>query len=92
MKNIFLILYFYPAICFAGASPCSGNKGGIDYCDSEGNFVCMDATLSQSQKLCIDNQNRDSAIIQSKLRYTDKQVIDIDKKSNKSGEFTFGLR
>ncbi len=31
--------------------PCSGNKGGIDYCDGK-KFVCNDGTVSQSTQNC----------------------------------------
>lgn len=36
---------------FAANTPCSGSKGGIDYCDGD-RFVCKDGSYSASQKIC----------------------------------------
>ncbi|WP_407719024.1 VasL domain-containing protein [Enterobacter roggenkampii] len=35
-----------------GRQPCSGSKGGIAHCTSDGRFVCNDGTLSQSKRFC----------------------------------------
>lgn len=35
-----------------GRKPCSGAKGGISHCTSDGRFVCNDGSLSQSKRLC----------------------------------------
>ncbi|QLR45549.1 hypothetical protein HV346_13885 [Enterobacter sp. RHBSTW-00994] len=35
-----------------GRQPCSGSKGGISGCTSDGRFLCNDGTLSRSQKIC----------------------------------------
>ena len=36
----------------AGNTPCSGKKGGIKYCTSDGKFMCNDGTTSASKKRC----------------------------------------
>lgn len=33
-------------------TPCSGSKGGIKACTSDGKFMCNDGTLSKSKKIC----------------------------------------
>lgn len=43
-----------PLMSFAawqGNTPCSGKKGGVDYCQGE-QFVCMDGTESASKRKC----------------------------------------
>lgn len=35
-----------------GRQPCSGSKGGIKHCTSEGKFMCNDGTISASKKIC----------------------------------------
>lgn len=35
-----------------GRKPCSGAKGGISHCTSDGQFVCNDGSLSRSKKIC----------------------------------------
>lgn len=35
-----------------GRQPCSGSKGGIAHCTSDGRFVCNDGSLSQSKRFC----------------------------------------
>ncbi|HAM3643795.1 TPA: hypothetical protein IBK98_005684 [Escherichia coli] len=35
-----------------GRLPCSGGKGGISHCTSDGRFVCNDGTISRSKKYC----------------------------------------
>lgn len=35
----------------AANTPCSGRKGGVDYC-MQGRFVCKDGSLSASKKIC----------------------------------------
>lgn len=35
-----------------GRQPCSGSKGGISHCTSDGSFVCNDGSLSQSKRFC----------------------------------------
>lgn len=35
-----------------GRLPCSGSKGGIAHCTSDGRFACNDGSLSQSKRFC----------------------------------------
>ncbi len=35
-----------------GRKPCSGSKGGISHCSSNGKFVCRDGSISGSKKVC----------------------------------------
>ncbi|STZ14035.1 Uncharacterised protein [Moraxella caviae] len=35
-----------------GNKPCSGKKGGIKTCTSDGKFLCKDGTISKSKKVC----------------------------------------
>jgi hypothetical protein len=39
-------------IAYAKNYPCSGKKGGVDYCTSDGKFMCKDGTVSKSKKIC----------------------------------------
>jgi hypothetical protein len=55
MKQItFLIiaLLAMTPIVHAKNYPCSGKKGGVDYCTSDGKFMCKDGTISRSKKIC----------------------------------------
>lgn len=55
-KLIFLlfsgILLTAQADAARGKQPCSGSKGGIAHCTSDGRFVCHDGSLSQSKRFC----------------------------------------
>ncbi|WP_372340337.1 hypothetical protein [Pantoea sp. Fr+CA_20] len=55
-KLIFLlvsgILFTAQADAARGRQPCSGSKGGIANCTSDGRFVCNDGSLSQSKRFC----------------------------------------
>ncbi|ECO5910650.1 hypothetical protein FYD77_19200 [Salmonella enterica] len=55
-KLIFLLvsgmLFTAQADAARGRQPCSGSKGGIAYCTSDGRFVCNDGSLSQSKRFC----------------------------------------
>lgn len=55
-KLIFLmvsgILFTAQADAARGRQPCSGSKGGIAHCTSDGSFVCNDGSLSQSKRFC----------------------------------------
>ena len=55
-KLIFLLVsgIVFPAQADAarGRQPCSGSKGGIAHCTSDGRFVCNDGSLSQSKRFC----------------------------------------
>lgn len=35
-----------------GRQPCSGSKGGIKACTTDGKFMCNDGTISKSQRIC----------------------------------------
>lgn len=41
-----------PAAMAKGKKPCSGSKGGIKACTSDGKFLCKDGTISASKKVC----------------------------------------
>ncbi len=55
-KLIFLlvsgILFMAQADAARGRQPCSGSKGGIAHCTSDGRFVCNAGSLSQSKRFC----------------------------------------
>ncbi|EDG9410078.1 hypothetical protein ACVQZT_004230 [Salmonella enterica subsp. enterica serovar Newport] len=55
-KLIFLlvsgILFTAQVDAARGRQPCSGSKGGIAHCTSDGRFVCNDGSLSQSKRFC----------------------------------------
>ncbi|WP_433914524.1 hypothetical protein [Escherichia coli] len=44
-----------PITSFAKNYPCSGKKGGVSHCTSDGKFVCNDGTQSKSKKICSKN-------------------------------------
>lgn len=46
------ILFTAQADAARGRQPCSGSKGGIAHCTSDGSFVCNDGSLSQSKRFC----------------------------------------
>ena len=46
------LLFSAQADAARGRKPCSGAKGGISHCTSDGRFVCNDGSLSQSKRLC----------------------------------------
>ncbi|MFV7531291.1 hypothetical protein [Enterobacter mori] len=46
------ILFTVQAEAARGRKPCSGSKGGISHCTSDGRFVCNDGSLSQSKRFC----------------------------------------
>ena len=35
-----------------GRQPCSGSKGGVKHCTSDGKFMCKDGSVSQSKRIC----------------------------------------
>lgn len=55
-KLIFLlvsgVLFTVQVDAARGRQPCSGSKGGIAHCTSDGHFVCNDGSLSQSKRFC----------------------------------------
>ncbi|RPD94051.1 hypothetical protein BBB56_21620 [Candidatus Pantoea deserta] len=46
------VLFNQQAEAARGRQPCSGAKGGIAHCTSDGHFVCNDGSLSQSKRFC----------------------------------------
>lgn len=46
------LLFSVQADAVRGRKPCSGAKGGISHCTSDGRFVCNDGSLSQSKRFC----------------------------------------
>lgn len=57
MKKISLflmisILFTLQVEAARGRQPCSGSKGGIAHCTSDGRFVCNDGSLSKSKRFC----------------------------------------
>lgn len=57
MKKMILLLalglfFTLQAEAARGRQPCSGPKGGIAHCTSDGRFVCNDGSLSQSKRFC----------------------------------------
>lgn len=90
MKKIMLFLVFSILLTFQaeagrGRQPCSGSKGGIAHCTSDGRFVCNDGSLSQSKRFCsgynsleVSNQVKPSASTRKmqikKTTTTKKQV------------------
>ena len=46
------LLFSVQADAARGRKPCSGAKGGISHCTSDGRFVCNDGSLSQSKRFC----------------------------------------
>ena len=37
---------------YAKNTPCSGNKGGIKGCTTDGKFICKNGTISKSKRIC----------------------------------------
>ncbi|WP_409438258.1 hypothetical protein [Scandinavium sp.] len=46
------VIFSLPVEAARGRQPCSGSKGGISHCTSDGYFVCNDGSLSQSKRFC----------------------------------------
>ncbi|MGE8188021.1 hypothetical protein [Pseudomonas sp. NPDC086278] len=51
MPIILLLLCLCSGSLWAGNTPCSGKKGGIDRCDGD-LFLCNDGSISGSKKSC----------------------------------------
>ncbi|MEE9659094.1 hypothetical protein [Enterobacter cloacae complex sp. CARB60] len=49
---MFSVLFTLQAEAARGRQPCSGSKGGIAHCTSDGRFVCNDGSFSQSKRFC----------------------------------------
>ncbi|BFM55040.1 hypothetical protein JUNP402_3181 [Acinetobacter baumannii] len=54
-KKVFLIICLslsFINVADARNTPCSGKKGGIKHCTSDGKFMCNNGTISASKKKC----------------------------------------
>jgi hypothetical protein len=49
---MFSVLFTLQAEAARGRQPCSGSKGGIAHCTTDGRFVCNDGSFSQSKRFC----------------------------------------
>ena len=49
---ICLSLSFVSVAEARGNKPCSGKKGGIKHCTSDGKFMCQNGTVSASKRKC----------------------------------------
>lgn len=38
--------------------PCSGKKGGVSHCTTDGKFVCNDGTTSKSKRICASGKSK----------------------------------
>ncbi|HEG0619539.1 TPA: hypothetical protein SB604_000902 [Yersinia enterocolitica] len=54
LLSVFIIALTLSTVADAsrGRKPCSGSKGGISHCTSDGRFLCNDGSISQSKKYC----------------------------------------
>lgn len=56
MKRLSIILIAFLAasapIAYAKNTPCSGSKGGIKGCTTDGKFICKNGTISKSKRIC----------------------------------------
>lgn len=56
IRNLLICLFItLPLTSFAKNYPCSGKKGGVSHCTSDGKFVCNDGSKSKSKKICSNN-------------------------------------
>lgn len=56
-KSVFALIILLGFSTFAdagrGRQPCSGSKGGVKHCTSDGHFMCKDGSISGSKKKCV---------------------------------------
>lgn len=55
LKKVFAIIAIFsfailPA--YSANTPCSGKKGGVKQCTSDGKFLCNDGSTSKSKQKC----------------------------------------
>ncbi|MNZ31663.1 hypothetical protein D3C78_489680 [compost metagenome] len=88
-KLIFLlasgILFTAQADAARGRQPCSGSKGGIAHCTSDGRFVCNDGSLSQSKRFCSgygSSEVSDQVKQSTSTRKTQTKKVTTAKKQN----------
>ncbi|HCM56120.1 TPA: hypothetical protein ACNVXF_001212 [Citrobacter freundii] len=56
IRNLLVcVCVILPVTSYAKNYPCSGKKGGVSHCSSDGKFVCNDGTKSKSKKICSNN-------------------------------------
>lgn len=86
-----LILITTQADAARGRQPCSGSKGGISHCTSEGGFMCNDGTLSQSKRYCSGygtGSSKRSLSLQGGEKAPSKKIR-TKKESSSEGVITF---
>ena len=88
MKSIFVAL-LASTICLAPMAdarntPCSGSKGGIASCTTDGRFMCNNGTISQSKKTCGGGYTSVGKSAKSKSKYGKASKVTSTKKSNVS--------
>ncbi|EOF9300312.1 hypothetical protein [Enterobacter bugandensis] len=92
--SLFLMLSVFftlQAEAARGRQPCSGSKGGIAHCTSDGRFVCNDGSFSQSKRFCsgygnaITHQQEKPSLPASKTR-TKKTVTQKNKEQQALAE------
>ena len=69
MPIVLVLLCVISGAAWAGNTPCSGKKGGIDRCDGD-LFLCNDGSISASKKSCSalyggKSQVRSQTVLQS---------------------------
>ncbi|EAT8924028.1 hypothetical protein SR02_003221 [Salmonella enterica subsp. arizonae] len=79
------MLFTAQADAARGRQPCSGSKGGISHCTSDGRFACNDGSLSQSKRFCSgygssDDSNRVKP--STSTRKTQTKKVTTAKKQN----------
>ena len=64
-------------------TPCSGKKGGVKACTSDGKFMCNNGTISQSKKTCGGSYGGGIST-KAKSTKTNKSTKPIGEKSSNS--------
>lgn len=89
-KLIFLlasgILFTAQADATRGRQPCSGSKGGIAHCTSDGRFICNDGSLSQSKRFCSgygSSESSNRVKPSTSTRKTQTEEVTTAKKQNR---------
>lgn len=72
-----------PAEAGRGKQPCSGSKGGIKSCTTDGKFMCNDGSISHSKKIC-GNTSQPTTVTKatSSKRTSSKSSASISNVSN----------
>ncbi|MEQ9721265.1 hypothetical protein ABQG65_08720 [Yersinia alsatica] len=61
-----------------GRKPCSGSKGGVSHCTSDGRFLCNDGTISKSKKICSSGRSNYSS---TSTEYQSSKKVPVSKSS-----------